>query len=119
MKYNLFLREQLKLYPFEISRNFINYEKWKRWTKYQPFFIKRYWKFLIKKDCRKLNRFLYRTRGVDKEQLYSIELLNTNTFYKICKRLKKKLGVDALEFFVKCVKQRRFQFTSISFLTLL
>ena len=122
MKHGKFVDEQLSLYPFHVTRNCINYHKWKVWIKKQPEFVKRYWKILIIKDCRRINRFLYPlvcSPSIPNEWIYSLSLLNTDTFYKICKKLTRHLKVDALDFYKRMVKVHRFKFTNISHETLL
>lgn len=122
MKHGKFVDEQFSMYPFYVTQKCINYHKWKLWIKKQPGFVKRYWKILILKDCRKINRFLYPilcSVNIPNEWVYSLSLLNTDTFYKICKKLTRHLKVNALDFYKKTVKRHRFRFTRVAGETLL
>ncbi len=122
MKHGDFVKEQFKLYPFNVTRKCINYQRWKLWIKTQPNFIRRYWKILLLKDCRRINRFLFPifcNSEIDPEWIYSLCILNTDTFYKICKKLKRHIKVDALKFYKKIIYKRKFRFTDIAHRTII
>ena len=122
MKYAKTLSENLSIFPQPIRNGCINYSKWKVWMKVQPGFISRHWKSLIMKDCKRCNRFMYPyfTKSIiPDDQKFSLGLINTDTFYKICKRLDKRFDVGAFEFYKHCIKSKKFRFTSSSLVTLI
>ena len=119
MKHARFLDEQLQVYPSFVHLECINYHKWKLWIKKEPEFVMKHWKSNIKRDCARIDKFLSDTNSIPVSWLKHLSILNTDTFYKICKKMKKKLGmVEPLEYYKKCVERRKYKFTSVSFLTL-
>lgn len=126
MKYASFLDEQLSVYPLDVRLKCINYHKWKLMIKGDPEFINRHWRKLIYKECKRTDNFLYprytcTTTPLPPAWLRHLSILNTDTFYKICKKIDKKIGPEsnALKYYSECIKRKKYIFTSISLDTLL
>lgn len=66
------------------------------------------WRELLYKECSRVDGCTGTYRVV-----------NTDAFYKLCKKLDKRYGVGALDFYRECVRQRTFSFTSVTYETLL
>lgn len=121
MKHSRFLDEQLGVYPLDVRTECINYHKWKLWIKTEPEFLKKNWKSHIKQDCTRVENFLYPrfAASLPESWVRHLSILNTDTFYKICKKMRKKLGFEEpLEYYRSCVNKRKYKFTSVSFVTL-
>ena len=118
MKYGKFFSSHITSYPKYIQDHCIDYIRWKKIIKGSI----TSWKSKLESDCYKLDRFLYprifRTR-VPKNLMSNLCLFNTNTLYKICKKIDKMYNNGAMEYYKYVLKSRRFRFTSVSFATLI
>lgn len=85
----------------------IAYNALKRLMKDAP---PRDWRDLIYKECAR----------VDSIHLTpNLQVVNTDAFYKLCKKLDKRYAIGALDFYKTCVRNHTFAFTSVSYTTLI
>ena len=73
------------------------------------------------RECRRLDAFLFpscETNAIDPKMIYELCKINLNSMYKICKKLDKKLSVNALEYYCKLLRKSVFKFTYLSHDTL-
>lgn len=104
---------KLSKFPSEISDKCLSYKFWKKQIKYHPKIIKLFWKVVLRKQCRKLDRILFDkfdSHPFNKLYIRKICYVNIDTLYKICKKLRKKLGVKSLEYFIKLCQTNRYLF---------
>lgn len=117
MKHANFLAEQLAPYPVHVQLKCINYKKWKVWIKTTPGFVISNWRQLIKADCLQFERFI---RGdLEPSWVSHLSLLNTDTFYKICKKIDKNFSAGAVQYYKDTIRRRTYKFTDVSFVTLI
>jgi len=110
MKYKKFLEEKLSIYPLNVRKYCIPYKYWKLKIKHHPEFVRIFWKLLIHRQCKRLDKFLASEySGANRNKLIDYEnlcLINIDTLYKICKKIEKKIGLPALDFFFKGLCRR-------------
>lgn len=123
MKYSHVLQEALNDYNNKIKYYSISYKKWKKNIKYKPNFTKIFWKLSLKKDCDRINNFLF--SYLKNNNIYDIDvidnlcIINTDTLYKICKKLHKKLNISTTDFLNYVINNNRYNFTKCAKLTLI
>lgn len=133
MKYSKRLAEQLGSYPPYIRRNCLQYKKWKKDIKTHPYYMTGCWKNKLVRECKKLDTLLYpcqnrqfhfptcsvvHTEPIDPRIVRELCKINTDTMYKICKRLDKKLGINAFDYYCTLLRRNVFNFTHVSHETL-
>lgn len=121
MKYAKFLDEQLENFSSLDRVHCIPYRRWKMMIKCQPHFIKDHWKEILHDDCRRLNRYLYPIFRKDHHHANFLGLVNTNTLYKICKKIDRHIGSDmnAVSHMTETIKSKKYKFTKSSLMTLI
>ncbi len=85
----------------------IAYNAFKRLMKSEP---PRDWKDLLYKECARVDGLHLDTH---------LRVVNTDAFYKLCKKLDKRFGVGAVDFYRECVHRHVFSFTSVTYETLI
>ena len=126
MKYAHVLNKQLIKYAPYIQKKCLNYKYWKKSIKTNSEYVILYWKTMIHEQCKKLDKFLFKSNNViisilntcisnnlNTSLIDTISCINLNTLYKICKKLQKKLSLNSLEFLNDIIKERRYKFFNI------
>ena len=125
MKYSHILAKQLSKYEISIRKISFDYKKWKKLIKYDSEFIATNWKKRLNYDCKRIDAFLFTKYPclcnynidpyINKELCY----INMNTLYKICKKLDKKLKINAMDYYNHILKKNKYKFTYMSHETLI
>jgi hypothetical protein len=119
MKYSKRLANELQAYPQYIRERCLSYKTWKKDIKRYPYCIYGCWKNKLLRECKKLDAFLFPPyETLDPKMVYEMCKINLNTLYKICKRLDKKLGVKAYNYYCMLLDNNNFRFTYLSHETL-
>lgn len=124
MKYAKELAEKLKNYSITIRNKCLSYKKWKKMIKNRPEYIIEKWQKLLNKDCLKTERLFKHScyscnKTLDKSLEDELSIINSNTLYKICKRLQKLTNVNALEYLNSVIQSHKYTFTRCSTHTLI
>lgn len=121
MKYAKYLMQELKKYNSKIQKHCFQYKKWKKYIKYKKEYISKKWKSKLIKECKYIDELFYTScfNNISQSILNQIAFINTNTLYKICKKLDKNLKLGAMEFLNEVIKSRKYKFTDIAFDTLI
>jgi len=120
MKYNKKLAGKLKNYDSYIRKNCINYKYWKKIIKEDTEYITENWQKKLENDCIRVDKLVsmhFGCFGVGKytyATLQEIACINLDTFYKVCKKLHKKLNVPAVDFYRECVIHHKYLFSKIA-----
>jgi hypothetical protein len=124
MKYGKALTHDLEAFNRCVVSKCISYKAWKKRINENPGDTVEHWDAYLLRDCERVEELLYRrawlcTTGTQLEQndVNALAFINTNTLYKVCKRLVKTLNVPALDFMQYLIKRNRFKFTSCSHAT--
>ena len=115
MKYAKILAQQLSEFDNGIRNNCLNYKKWKKLIKYDGDYLRRNWERRLNSECKAIDRLLftkYNCIFISKESHYKLCLYNLNTLYKICKKIEKKLGTNAMDTYN--ILKFRYKFTYLS-----
>ena len=117
MKYAKELTQKLNTYSNHIRNKCLQYIKWKKLIKTSPSYVKLNWEKILLNDCKVTETLFNKT--VKSDELLELSIINTNTFYKICKRLQKKLNISALDYMNFIIKSHKYRFTACSCMTLI
>lgn len=121
MKYSKRLANELQAYPSYIRERCLSYKTWKKDIKRYPYYMYGCWKNKVLRECKKLDVFLFPPlphETLDTKIVHDLCKINLNTLYKICKRLDKKLGVKAVNYYCTLLNNNIFRFTYLSHETL-
>jgi len=131
MKYKKFLDDKLSIYPIEVRKYCIPYKYWKTKINNHPAFVKVFWKALLHRQCKRLDRFLSSSNydncltNINNHNINNIIhetlcIINIDTLYKICKKIEKRIHVPALDYFFKDLcKKNAYKFLEASNETLI
>lgn len=126
MKYAHALTKQLSKYDPYINKLCLQYKPWKKLIKYSPEYTLINWKKNIINECKNVDNLLYcnkckcfLNKKLDNNIIEHLCFINVNTLYKICKKLQKKLNINALEYLDEIIKTRKFKFTQIAYQTII
>lgn len=123
MKYAKYLINELNKYDLNIQKHCIKYKKWKKYIKYNKDYIIHTWKSKLDYECKYIDKLFYKScfnnYNLSKNILNELSFINTNTLYKICKKLDKNLKVGSMDYLNKIIKSKKYKFTDIAFQTLI
>lgn len=123
MKYAKELKAQLAEYGANIQGRCIDYRKWKKLIKTDNCLTAN-WQSMLMTDCLYVDSLLHGRMScfwfnLEKDDVRTLSLINTNTLYKICKRLQRELNVPSMEYLNYIIRSHRFRFTKCSDETLI
>lgn len=103
MKYGQFYERELSRYGQNVRHHSIHYDRLKVLLKTQPEMVCKKWKSILHSECKNVVA-----------PSIQLKILNTDAFYKICKKMDKKFHLGALDMYRDCVKRRVYTFTDVS-----
>ena len=119
MKYSKKLKDKLEDYNKKIRKNCINYSYWKKLIKYEPQYIIDNWQQKLEKECINIDKLLFRngcfTCRYDTDTIKEVACINLETFYKVCKRIHKKLRINTFDYYKDILHQRKYLFTAVAY----
>lgn len=108
MKYGKYFERELSQYGQDVRHHSIHYDRLKVLLKTQPELVCKRWKKILHTEC----------KNVIAPTLH-LQVLNTDAFYKMCKKMDKKFHLGALDMYRDCVKRHTYPFTDVTHLKII
>lgn len=103
MKYGKYFDRELSKCGPGARVHSIHYDRLKVLLKTQPDMVCKKWRKILHTECKKVVA-----------PTLHLQVLNTDAFYKICKKMDKKFDLGALEMYHDCVKRHTYAFTDVT-----